>query len=177
MHQRLKQWFHNNTRESLGNKDAVIPVKKTMKVPALWQAYSTLYYQSKLKPLVESAWTSYVKGVKEESASHVGDEVEGGAGKQKKTKSRIKIQNEVVQAKFKTETEEVKAEVEAYVKGLKKKKKQSPEQEGNDVLIERYQRLVQIHLSQSQTYSPLDYDLQWHRQDTTNGRCVCESHP
>ena len=155
----------------------VIPVKKTTKVLALWQAYSTLYYQSKHKPLVESAWTSYVKGFKEESVSHVGDEAEGSAGKLKKMKSRIEIQNEVVQAKFKRETEEVKAEVEAYVKGLKKKKVQSPEQESNDVLIEQYQQLVQIHLLRLQTYSLLDYDLQWHRQDTTNGHCVCESHP
>ena len=127
----------------------VIPVKKTSKLPALWQAYSTLYYQSKLKPLVEKAWTSYLRGFQEESANHVEDtkgEVEGGTGNQKKTKSRIEILNEVAQAEFKKETKEVKKEVEAYVKGLKKKKAESPEQESSEALLERYQRLVQIHL-------------------------------
>ena len=162
----------------MASKDAVIPVKKTSKLPALWQAYSTLYYKSKLKPLVEKAWTSYLKGVHEESANRVEDtegEVEGGAGNQKKMKSRIEILNEVAQTEFKKETKEVKKEVEAYVKGLKKKKAESSEQD-SEALLERYQRLVQIHCDRRRLAHWLTV-TQWHQQDTTNGCCICECHP
>src|SRR6188768_831036 len=58
--QRLFQWFHNATRQSNATtKSAVIPVKKTTKLPAAWQAYSSLFYQSKLKILVDNAWEAY----------------------------------------------------------------------------------------------------------------------
>ena len=143
--QRLDQWYHNHTRPTQSSsKEAVIPVKKTSKAPALWQAYSTLYYQSKLKALVDEAWFSYLKTKKEseipldaESGSAVAN---SASRKEKKLKTRIQVHNEVIQAEFKKETPQVKAEVEAYVKDLKEKKSKSPEAEDNTSLLEKYQR-------------------------------------
>jgi len=149
LYQRLKQWFHNNTHQSLlASKDAVIPVKKPTKIPAPWQAYSTLYYQLKLKVLVDNAWSFYVANVKKENAEASLDVedgkqvVEGETKKQKKTRSRIEIHNEIVQAEYKREMPEVKAKVEEYLNELKNNKVQTPGVGGGEMLLEKYQRLA-----------------------------------
>ena len=148
--QRIFQWFHNATRQSTATtKDAVIPVKKTTKLPAAWQAYSTLFYQSKLKVLVDNAWAAYNAQVKQEdsnnpteSTSDTESDVNVSDGGQKKRKTRLQVQNEVVQAEYKKETHDVKAQVESYLKSLKQEKSKSPEIEGapDDAQLEQYIR-------------------------------------
>jgi len=148
--QRIYQWFHNSTRQSNATtKSAVIPVKRTTKLPAAWQAYSTLFYQSKLKPLVDNAWEAYKAQVKKESddspTESVGDtESHDGTsnGGENKRKTRLLIQNEVVQAEYRKETPEVRAQVEAYRKNLKQDKPKSPEVEGapDNAKLEEYRR-------------------------------------
>ena len=130
-------------------KSAVIPVKRTTKLPAAWQAYSRLYHQSKLKALVDNAWEVYKAQVKKEdndaltesagdTESHDGTSSRG----QKKHKTRLQIQNEVVQAEYTKETPEVRAQVEQYRKNLKQDKSKSPEVEGapDNAKLEQYTR-------------------------------------
>ena len=64
----------------------------------MWQAYQTLYYKEKLKPLVDAAYQTHLKSVPEDT----------------KPKSRFSIMNEIVQKAWAEETEEVKAIVEEY---------------------------------------------------------------
>ena len=148
--QQLFQWFHNATRQSNATtKSAVIPVKKTTKLPAAWQAYSSLFYQSKLKILVDNAWEAYnAQARKEDSEAateSTGDtKSQGGApdGGQKKHKTRLQIQNEVLQAEYKKEMPLVRAQVKKYRKSLKQEKSKSPEVEGapGNTQLEQYIR-------------------------------------
>ena len=80
----------------------MIPVSKPTKIPAPWQAYQKLYYEKKLKSIVDAEYETYVKTSKE------------GA----KVKTRIQIQTEVCRREYEKESEEVKSEVEAYRKKL-----------------------------------------------------------
>ncbi len=98
----MHQWYYNHTRVSSG-KGATINLKKTRRVPALWQIYQSLYYKDKLKVIIDAAWAEYLD--KPEN----GDQ-SGGKDAVKK-RERLKIQNRVVMAEYAKETEEVKAEV------------------------------------------------------------------
>jgi hypothetical protein len=101
--QRIFHWFHNNTRPTSAlskSKQNVIPVKKSGKRPAAWQAYQKIYWE-KLKPLVDEAFNA-----------HIGALSEG-----EKAKPKIQIQSEVVRGEYEKEADdvEVKAEVEKYM--------------------------------------------------------------
>ena len=111
-------------------------MKRTTKLPAAWQAYSTLFYQSKLKVLVDKAWEAYraqVKKEDEEASTESTDNAESNGaasnGGQNKRKTRLLIQNEVVQAEYQKKMPEVQAQVEKYRQSLKKEKLKSPEVE------------------------------------------------
>jgi len=111
----------------------VIQIKKSTRLPVLWQAYSTLYYQSKLKPLVDDAYNKYLDGLKKDNI--VSDDK--GNEPVKSCKSRLEFQNEIAKAKFEKATDEVKVEVAQYRERLKKK-----DEPAREPLPGHYQRLV-----------------------------------
>ena len=124
-------------------------MKKTTKLPAAWQAYSTLFYKSKLKVLVDNTWGAYKTQLKKEEGEapteSTGDiEVNGATSTkgQKKRKTCLQIQNKVVQAEYKKETPEVRKQVEDYLQSLKDEKSKSPEAEDSpdDAKLEQYTR-------------------------------------
>ena len=101
--QRIAQWFHNTTRPSTASTRNVIKIKTLNKLPAEWQAYQTLYYEQKLKALVDSRYKAYCNGL------------EPG----KTPQSRISFQTEVVRAEYWKETPEVRAAVQKHRQQLK----------------------------------------------------------
>jgi hypothetical protein len=123
--QRVFYWFHNNTRTSSSGtgKRGLLKIKSKTRLPKEWQAYQTLYYKTKLKPLVDVAWAAYLATVPADT---------------KPAKTRFAIMNEVVQKTFAEETEEVKKEVEEY----RRKLKEEPVEDNQDkeVRNSNYQR-------------------------------------
>lgn len=111
----------------------VIQIKKSTRLPVLWQAYSTLYYQSKLKPLVDDTYNKYLNGLKKDNI--VSDDK--GNKPAKSCKSWLEFQNEIMKAEFEKAMDEVKAEVAQYHEQLKKKNEPAREP-----LPGHYQRLV-----------------------------------
>lgn len=79
-------------------KSGVIKLQKNTKLLPAWQAYQTLYYEKKLKPLVEEAYSRRTENLPEG----------------KKPKGRIAIIGEIAREQLENETPEVKAEVEEY---------------------------------------------------------------
>ena len=67
------------------------------KLPA-WQAYQALYYEKKLKPLVDEAYKRRTENLPEGT----------------KPKARLAIIGEIAREQLENETPEVKAEVEEY---------------------------------------------------------------
>ena len=99
--QRLFHWFHNNTRPNSAlskSKQYVIPVRKSGKRLAAWQAYQKKYWE-KLKPIVDEAFSAHLDAL----------------SKGEKAKPKIQIQSEVVRGEYEKETDEIKAEVEEYM--------------------------------------------------------------
>ena len=84
-------------------KSGVIKLQKNTKLLPAWQAYQTLYYEKKLKPLVEEAYSRRTENLPEG----------------KKPKGRIAIIGEIAREQLENETPEVKAEVEEYRTKLK----------------------------------------------------------
>jgi hypothetical protein len=99
--QRIMFWFHNHTRSTTSGtgKRAVLDLKGKRKLAAPWQAYQSLYYEKKLKALVESAWQEYLSSVPEGSTPK---------------KTRFVVKNELIQRLYAQESDEVKEEVEEY---------------------------------------------------------------
>ncbi|KAI0057481.1 hypothetical protein BV25DRAFT_1920077 [Artomyces pyxidatus] len=96
---RIKQWY-NNARggNSTGNGRRVLNL--TAKPPHKlhpYQAYQTLYWQSKLKPIVDAAWVEHVLAHPEHAKS-------GG----------LAFRNERCKALFAEESTEVREEVMRY---------------------------------------------------------------
>lgn len=116
---RLFHWFHNNTRpNSALSKQDVIPVKKSAKRLAVWQAYQKIYWV-KLKPIVDEAYKAHLNTL----------------AKGEKAKPKIQIQTEVVRGEYAKEAEDVKAEVEKYMH-------KSSEEEGDENCAEKFQQWV-----------------------------------
>jgi hypothetical protein len=76
---------------------------KTTKLLPAWQAYQTLYYEEKLKTLVNEAYSKHIAEVPEGT----------------KRKARLAILGEIAREQLQNETPEVKAEVEEYRTKLK----------------------------------------------------------
>ena len=101
---RLAQWFHNITcAQSAGGKRGVIKIKKTTRLVPAWQTYINLYYDEKLKPLVEKAY-----------ADHLASLEEG-----KSPKPKVVIIGEVAQAMLEDESDEIKDEIENHRQKVK----------------------------------------------------------
>lgn len=77
-------------------------------MPAIWQVYQKLYYNNKLKAIVDVAYTEYLK-------SNEGK----GLNPEALKKERLSIQNRIVRERYEVESEEVKAEVERHREGYR----------------------------------------------------------
>jgi hypothetical protein len=121
-------WFHNNTRASSSGsgKRGLLKINVKSKVPRAWQAYQSLYYQSKLKPIVNAAYEAYLATIPPNT----------------KPKTRFVIMNQVVQQSFAEETEEVKAEVEEYRRKLKDGPEVGIDNQDRDERNHNYQKWV-----------------------------------
>ncbi|KIL55516.1 hypothetical protein M378DRAFT_182211 [Amanita muscaria Koide BX008] len=127
-------------RSVLVTKKEVIPVIKAMKCPAPWQAYQKTYWM-KLKDIVDVAYKEHLQNLSN------GDKV----------KPKIQIQTEVAHREYENETEEVKAEIEEYVKSLKDSNKEESDEQ-------RAMRLQQINTVLYETSS----------KETDEGLCFAE---
>ena len=100
--QRLQQWFNNHSRgmaAAVGSERRPKPlnlVERPTKKLSFVQAYTKLYYQSKLKPIVDEAWKQHI-------AENPG---EVGRG------DRLKHRNKLIGELFHDEAKEVKQRVE-----------------------------------------------------------------
>jgi hypothetical protein len=103
---RVKQWFNNHSRAHGGELTSRAKVldltKKKKKKLQITQAYSALYYDSKLKDIIADRWNDHC-------ASQPGC-VEG----KKVSLPNIAFRNKVIREAYEEETQEVKDEVEAY---------------------------------------------------------------
>ncbi|KIL68679.1 hypothetical protein M378DRAFT_8154 [Amanita muscaria Koide BX008] len=63
--ERVKYWFHNNTRGSSSGTGArgVLKLSSTPKLMHPWQAYQNKFYDTKLRPKVDEAWKEYLDKV------------------------------------------------------------------------------------------------------------------
>ncbi|KIL55651.1 hypothetical protein M378DRAFT_90593 [Amanita muscaria Koide BX008] len=138
---RVFHWFHNNTRaHSIGSTSAVIPVEKPTKLLGTIQAYQKLYYEKKLKPLIDTAYKENVAKAK---------------GTNEKPRARLVIQNEIVRAEFSKESDEVKAEIEQYRQSLRAELPVDDQQ-----TLEKYQKWVRNWLTLSARVLTFDNFIQ-----------------
>jgi hypothetical protein len=64
--QRLKQWINNHTRKTLSGEGKLKLLDLSSKGTRRWQpyqAYSRLYYDAKLRPIITNAYIEYCKGL------------------------------------------------------------------------------------------------------------------
>ena len=111
-------------------KQEVIPIKKNSRAPAEFQAYQKLYWEEKLKVVVD-----------EEYAQHLHD-VEATKDKDDNEKvilqKKIKVQTDVVINLYAKEADQVKERVKNYIENLKEPLKNEEEQDR----VKRYQQWV-----------------------------------
>jgi hypothetical protein len=99
--QRVYWWFHNHTRGSSGGTDARNTLKLSTKSRTLqpFQAYSRLYYEIKLKDVINVEFEEHTKTVPKHEQ-----------------KTRFVFSTALTKTLYEAETEEVKKEVEVYRK-------------------------------------------------------------
>jgi hypothetical protein len=99
--QRIKTWFHNNTRASSSGAGTrgVLNLGPSAKAVQSWQAYLNKFQNTKLKPEIDDAWQEYL------------NEVPEGV---KPEKTKFEIRNHVARKLFAAETATVKQEVEEH---------------------------------------------------------------
>jgi hypothetical protein len=107
----VKDWFNNHTRDSSSGKGKTkllnLRLKKSKKLPD-WQAYSRLYYDEKLKHLVEEEWPAEREGF-------LVRKKEGEKVKEAPEAAPLWFRNRIAMRVFKDETREVKEKVEKYI--------------------------------------------------------------
>ena len=113
--QRVKEWFNNHTREtySAGDKRKQVlnlKVKKPKLLPD-WQAYSLLYYDTRVKEVVSDTWPIERARLLEQKSN--GEEVVDAP-----EAAPLWFRNKTTRSEFNMETEEVKNEVEKYRQSL-----------------------------------------------------------
>lgn len=79
-------------------------------MPAVWQAYQTLYWETKLKSLVHAELNAVREAAK-------GSGVVADSSAQRA--ERLQIQTRIAREEYEKETDEVKAEVERYIEDKK----------------------------------------------------------
>jgi hypothetical protein len=96
--QRLKQWINNHTRNTSSGegKSKLLDLSgKTVRRWQPYQAYSHLYYKTKLRSIITDAYIEYREGLSDD----------------KEPDSLFKFRNRELQSMLENETSEVKAEV------------------------------------------------------------------
>jgi hypothetical protein len=103
--QRVQAWFNNHTRGSksgYGRKKVLdLSKKKSKKLPS-YQAYQQLYYEEKIKDIVEKRWDEHLRsqpGYDEDSVPQV---------------PSLAFRNRITRELFADESDEVKDKVEAH---------------------------------------------------------------
>jgi len=111
--QRIKEWYGNHTREAyIGAKTKVLDFNgKKQKLLPDWQAYSHLFYDTKIKDVVMEEWPA-------ERASLLERKANGEDIKDAPKEAPLWFRNKIVRAEFFIETDEVKKEVEDYRQSL-----------------------------------------------------------
>jgi hypothetical protein len=97
--QRLKQWINNHTRKTSSGEGKSKLLDLSGKAARRWQpyqAYSRLYYDTKLRPIITNAYIEYREKVPD------GEQVD----------SLFKFRNRELRAMLENETSEVKAQVD-----------------------------------------------------------------
>jgi hypothetical protein len=96
-------WFSNHTRSGNVSKSRtklLVLQKKKQKKLQPTQAYSRLFYEGKLKAIVEQRWTAHI-ALEPEDAT-------------KNKKPTLQFRNKVIKELYDAEPTEIKKEVEAY---------------------------------------------------------------
>ena len=113
--QRIKEWFNNHTRQSFsgGRRNQMLNLtsKKPKLIPA-WQAYSLLYYDTRIKDIVVEQWPAMRDRLLDKKAR--GEDI----GKEPPKAAPLWFRNQIVREEYKIETDEVKEEVVQYQKTL-----------------------------------------------------------
>jgi actin-related protein len=110
----VKDWFNNHTRDSSagdGRKTLLDLSTKKQKMLPDWQAYSILYYESKVMAMANEQWPAEREKLLEKRAN-------GENMKEPPEAAPLWFRNKLVRTVFQTETQEVKDEVENYRKSL-----------------------------------------------------------
>ena len=104
----MKGWFNNHSRETSSGENRKkllnFETKKKRKL-ALWQAYSQLYYDDKVKPSVESEWPTRRARLLQENVA--GD-------KEPPLAAPLWFRTEITKALFELESQALKDEVEMH---------------------------------------------------------------
>jgi hypothetical protein len=109
--QQIKDWFNNHTRESYrgeSKKDILdLAEPKKNRQLSLVQAYSHLYYDTRVKDIVAVEWPKERARIIERRAN--GEDV-----KEPEETAPVWFRNKMTKVEFLAETEEIQAEVEKY---------------------------------------------------------------
>jgi hypothetical protein len=99
-------WFPNNTRNVAPGSLGILKIERKPQPRILqpWQAYQALTYESRWKPEVDAAWSTYKNVWLTEHPE------------EKPPKIRFQIMIEFIKEKFEKETDEVKSQCEEYRK-------------------------------------------------------------
>ncbi|KIJ91185.1 hypothetical protein K443DRAFT_135548 [Laccaria amethystina LaAM-08-1] len=99
-------WFPNNTRNVAPGSLGILKIERKPQPRILqpWQAYQALTYESRWKPEVDAAWSTYKNVWLTEHPE------------EKPPKNRFQIMIEFIKEKFEKETDEVKSQCEEYRK-------------------------------------------------------------
>ncbi|KAH7904111.1 hypothetical protein BJ138DRAFT_1186425 [Hygrophoropsis aurantiaca] len=110
---RLQQWINNHTRHTSSGDGKQKLLDLSGKKPNRWQlyqAYSHLYYEKKLREIIKSDYVTYLKEFKEhEGEAPVPNDDDA---KKRKPETIFAFRNRRLRELYLTETDEVKKEVE-----------------------------------------------------------------
>jgi hypothetical protein len=110
--QQIKEWFNNHTRETgRANQILNLTIAKKDRLLAQSQAYSQLYYETRIKDVVVAEWPAERDRILEQKKN--GEDV-----KDPPKIAPLWFRNKISQSEFQAESDEVKAEVEKYRQSL-----------------------------------------------------------
>ena len=106
--QQIKEWFNNHTRETGRAKKILdLAIAKKTRLLAQSQAYSQLYYDTRIKDVVIAEWPAERDRILEQKKN--GEDV-----KDPPKEAPLWFRNKISQSEFQAESDEVKTEVEKY---------------------------------------------------------------
>jgi hypothetical protein len=106
--QQIKEWFNNHTRETHRSKKILnLTSAKKARLSTLPQAYSLLYYETRIKDVVIAEWPAERERILEQKKN-------GTDVKDPPESAPLWFRNKIIQSEFQAESDEVKQEVEKY---------------------------------------------------------------